>query len=528
MNNLKHGLMLMMATGASLTSAYSFADVASSTQQYGSYVILGQNPAGGNVAIARTVIQSNLTCPTVSPVNSQSSPQTATPLSMITRDNPNHFPVIVCEALIAFDQSYQLNFFDQNITLPTAKSNPQHIQVFGDTGCKSSDCATGTAAEPFKSLADSGASDNPDLILHMGDYNYRGTGGELTLTMKNASGQLAQTPQWPYDAGDSLSQASHCGQSPTSAYYSQSAVNSNRPDSWQNWQDDLFMASQDLMLAAPWVVVRGNHELCSRAGPGYFYFLDPHSNLVPGQQQLSCPAVDMTKSVMTNTVQIANYIVSFDSLDIAVIDSANACDSFTDTPFQQRYNQVFSDLNSQMSNSKNDTWLITHRPIWGVQEFDASESVYCSDAKQYSCINQMMQKAIAKQPAGSLPDEVKLVLTGHMHKFESVSFSQGNNPPSLIVGSSGVELSGSEPAPSAQVKINGQTSSVLTTNTQVSKNNVTYDAFGYMNIQFDGSGQWQGQLVNPGAKLTLANCSSKANLAQGICELASGVMVVAE
>lgn len=527
MNNLKQSLMLMVAAAASLSSAHSYADVATSSQQYGSYVILGQSPAGDNVAIARTVIQPNLTCPTVSMVSS-SSTQTSTPLNMITRDNPNHFPVMVCEALIPFDQSYQLNFADKNITLPTAKSNPQHIQIFGDTGCKSSDCATGTAAEPFKSLADSGAIDTPDLILHMGDYNYRGTGGETSFSMKNPAGQLTQVQQWTYDAGDSLGRTSHCGQSPGSAYYSQSAVNSNRPDSWQNWQSDLFMSAQNLMLAAPWVVVRGNHELCSRAGPGYFYFLDPHSKLIKGQQQLSCPVVDMAKGVMANTIQIPNYIVSFEALDIAVVDSANACDSFTNSPFQQRFDKVFSDLNDKMSNSKNDTWLITHRPIWGVQSYDASESVYCSDAKQYSCINQMMQHAIAKQSSKSLPEQVKLVATGHMHKFESVTFTQGQNPPSLIVGSSGVALSGSAPASSAVVTINKQSADVLTTNEQVTQNNTTYDAFGYMNILFDDSGQWQGQLVNPPAQLVLANCSSTADLAQGICQLATGVAVVAQ
>lgn len=100
-----------------------------------------------------------------------------------------------------------------------------------------------------------------------------------------------------------------------------------------------------------------------------------------------------------------------------------------------------------------------------------------------------------------------------MHKFESVSFKQGSHPPNIIVGSSGVQLAGDAPSPSADVTINGLATKVLTTNTQVTKNNLTYDAFGYLQMTLGTNGSWQGQLVNPTKQLTLATCSSKRNLA---------------
>ena len=263
MKRLLHSIVIAVITGIAICSPTILAatDIAKITDQYASYVVLGQAPNGDNVAIARTVINANLLCPKVKSKSKM--------LNMITRDNPNHFEVIVCEALVEFDQKYQLVFANGHIELPSAKSSIKHIQVFGDTGCKTKDCAVGKPAKPFKALADSGAAKKPDVVLHMGDYNYRGTGGQVVFSSKNSKGALVQQGQWPYDAGDDLTQSEHCGQNIGAPYYSQSAINTNKPDVWRNWHDDLFRSAGKLMKAAPWIVARGNHELCSRAGRGY-------------------------------------------------------------------------------------------------------------------------------------------------------------------------------------------------------------------------------------------------------------------
>ena len=213
-------------------------------------MVLGQAPGGDNIAIARTVIDEALECPSVSILGDRKNT-----IPMISRDNPNHFSVVVCEALITFDTAYQINFSNQSVPLAIAKSNPKNIQVFGDTGCElakpgEGGCAKGTTAEPFKSLADAGASDKPDLVLHMGDYNYRGTSGDTFFVQKNAQGQLAQVEQSPYDAGDHSTQGQHCEQESGTPFYSQSAVNSNFPDIWRNWHDDLFKAGKKLMATS--------------------------------------------------------------------------------------------------------------------------------------------------------------------------------------------------------------------------------------------------------------------------------------
>ena len=74
------------------------------------------------------------------------------------------------------------------------------------------------------------------------------------------------------------------------AYWSQNMQGSPIPDVWPAWRDDFFMPAARLMKTAPWLLVRGNHELCSRAGPGWFYLLDPASALLGGARiQESCP-----------------------------------------------------------------------------------------------------------------------------------------------------------------------------------------------------------------------------------------------
>ena len=63
-------------------------------------------------------------------------------------------------------------------------------------------------------------------------------------------------------------------------YWSQNMQGSPIPDVWSAWRDDFFVPASRLMKTAPWLFVRGNHELCSRAGPGWFYLLDPASSLL--------------------------------------------------------------------------------------------------------------------------------------------------------------------------------------------------------------------------------------------------------
>src|SRR4029077_7394097 len=97
------------------------------------------------------------------------------------------------------------------------------VVVIGDTGCNndkgtSQDCRD-LQAWPFSRVAVAAAglvdgSPGPDLVIHVGDYRYR----------TNTSGNIS--------------------------------------DTWENWYKDFFKPAEPLLLAAPWVMIRGNHENC--------------------------------------------------------------------------------------------------------------------------------------------------------------------------------------------------------------------------------------------------------------------------
>ena len=119
----------------------------------------------------------------------------------------------------------------------------------GDTGCRGKqaghgqqDCETTAGGDgwPFPELSTTAAASNPDLVIHVGDYRY---------------------------------------------FYE----HDNSRTAWVYWQKDFFPAAQPLLLASPWVFIRGNHESCDPTdkpfGAGYF-------QLFGWQAGETCKAVD--------------------------------------------------------------------------------------------------------------------------------------------------------------------------------------------------------------------------------------------
>ncbi len=80
-----------------------------------------------------------------------------------------------------------------------------------------------------------------------------------------------------------------------------------------------------------------------------------------------------------------------------VIDSANACDSYADSPFTAVYENVFKEVGQLVTDKP--AWMMGHRPIWGITDYYSSGSTGCTVDNQYGCINQMMQ-AVIKAQAG--------------------------------------------------------------------------------------------------------------------------------
>src|SRR5216684_2898323 len=191
--------------------------------------------------IARQVIPGATTaCPGIEIKGVQNPPTKLQPRTLAT-PNPN-FPVLVCEVVIPHGAT-SASIGSVSLALPTG--NPKHIAIIGDTGCKGDASGKGAklamdaddddakqqssaqsctpAGWPFKQVAGSAAKSQPDLVIHAGDYVYVKT------------------------------------------------------DNWTNWYYQFFKPAKKLLAAAPWIFVRGNHEICSQRGSGYFLLLDPRA-----------------------------------------------------------------------------------------------------------------------------------------------------------------------------------------------------------------------------------------------------------
>jgi hypothetical protein len=363
----------------------------------------------------------------------------------------------------------------------------------------------------------------------MGDANYRGTPSHIMFTQPGAT--PAQNPHWTYDAGDGTTRDQACGQNPGTIFYSQNEPNANFADNWASWRDDFFIPAAELLAVAPWVIARGNQELCSRAGPGWFYFLDPSSKLTG--TQLSCRVPDANAPPLENVTLAEPYAVDLGSINIVVLDTANACDAFTNPNFQPLYNAQIARLPTLAAPGK-VSWLMQHRPLWGVANFTENQSTSCagkatatsaSAPTEYGCINQTLQSALATELGGELPNGIELVLSGHMHRFHSVTFPGTSRPPQIIIGNSGVELSSGSPAGSFKTKIAGEMGVVNTTNNAVSANGNSYPAFGFLEITYTADGTWSGSIRNIShfTGFELAACSDPP-VNDSVCRLAPGVV----
>tara|TARA_R110002049_G_scaffold40192_18_gene122747 strand:- start:1759 stop:3267 length:1509 start_codon:yes stop_codon:yes gene_type:complete len=461
-------LTLLILTACAGCSSH---DDSTATNTY-AYSMLAPGQNGSTIIYARIVLDAeNQSCPELK--GSDGSTLTTRLRAMypnsVTRSA--RFPVTVCEAVMEEGVSYAALGTTAMLNAVTLVAS--RVQVYGDSGCEASDCPGQTPSTQFQALANLGAEQPPDVILHMGDYNYRGTSGAITGSI------------YAYDAGDGDSGGSSCGLQET--YYSQNAANSPRPDAWPNWQADFFDAAQNLLSQAPWVFARGNHELCSRAGPGWFYFFGPGSSLPgAGQAQMQCPDQGNfdapPETAEQHIAMIPPYMLSLGSLDVWVMDTANACDALATNALTAQYQAQYEALATSI---KNTTWIMSHRPIWGFQKSDEPT------------VNQMLQTALAHSTAGALPSNVQLSLAGHMHIFESLSFLQDSaRPPQIVIGNSGVKLS-HHPAKDVFVE---------TVDGEQAQGNAMRE-FGFLSASV-ANGVWSGEILSTTGS-TLLNCDSR-------------------
>ena len=304
---------------------------------------------------------------------------------------PSVFPVLTCELSLP-QNAGRATVGD--IELPMPKPEPRRIVVVGDTGCrmKKADKAWQACRDeeqwPFRVVADSAAAMAPDLVIHVGDYHYR------------------ENPCPPDAAG--------CQGSPWGF-------------GWDTWQADLFAPAAKLLAAAPWVVARGNHEECRRAGQGWFRFLDT----LPFAETRSCNDPDNDRFGNFSSpyaVPLAQdlQLIVFDSAVAghAPLDLANARDAHTFSQFRQQFARV----DELAGKAGVDSIFVNHHLIFGYAP-DTKTGINGGSPAQLATMKSLHSLAY-------YPTAVKLALHGHVHLFEAINFSS-DHPATIVSGMGG-------------------------------------------------------------------------------------------
>lgn len=423
------------------------------------FVMWGEGSDGQPVAMARAVVEGAADCPVLRRASGASQGMTA-------RQRPpggQFEDVLVCETIYPMGEAAAVLVGSRQLMLPTVSAaTPRRVLVMGDSGCrgevehKPQSCA-GAGFDgiwPFGIVASEEARLTADLIVHVGDYNYRNTPRHMVVPSRSSGYDQPLTAKL-YDTGD-LDDEDVPEVPIGPGYWSQNMRGSPIPDTWPAWREDFFVPAARLLGAAPWLFVRGNHELCSRAGPGWFYLLDPASSLLGGNaKQDFCPdqtpvgwplgawpkppALPFQGEALPLRFS-PPFRLKLGELDIISVDSANAGDAYlynVDT-YAEQYRRI-----GQILSERRPTWIVTHRPIWGVVKRSKGAT---AGSEPYGFINVSQQQALGKAFPDGLPSNVTAVLAGHMHRFQAIGFGD-RRPPQLIVGTAGVELSHVQPEP---------------------------------------------------------------------------------
>ena len=303
---------------------------------------------------------------------------------------PSAFPVLTCELTIPLGVTRATI---DGRALPLPRTAAQRIVVIGDTGCrikiadKLFQACNDPADWPFAAVANAAAGSAPDFVIHVGDYHYR----ENACPVDNAG---CAGSVWGYG--------------------------------WDAWETDFFAPAAPLLAAAPWIVVRGNHESCARAGQGWWRFLDPRP-LAP-RQDCNDPADDAIGdfsepyAVPLGAVSDTQFIV-FDSSRVGVVPLQPGSAMYAN--YRAQFERAFA-LRARRPN----TFFMNHHPILA---FAPNPSKPASPHPGNAGLQSVLQTL---EPVALFPPDVKALIAGHVHLFEVVSFSSPH-PAQFVSGTGG-------------------------------------------------------------------------------------------
>ncbi|HEX4026269.1 MAG TPA: metallophosphoesterase [Rhizomicrobium sp.] len=263
-----------------------------------------------------------------------------------------------------------------NSPLPVPVLHPQRILVLGDTGCRIKGATLQACNDPARWPF-------PQL----------------------AAAAASLKPDLVIHVGDYLYRESACPAG------SQGCAGSPWGDNWTTWQADFFTPAAPLLAAAPIVLARGNHEDCKRAGPGWTRLQGP-------------AAFDGTCKVHQPL-----YTVDLGGLTLAVLDDAVS----DETDLDRDTAKVYANEIEGLARLPAPVWFVHHRPTWAAMDGPLGIPIGGN-----LTLIEASQIAQAKGlPA--VPHSVELMLSGHIHTFESINFQQ-DVPPQIVDGNGGDDL----------------------------------------------------------------------------------------
>lgn len=288
-------------------------------------------------------------------------------------------------------------------------TGPRNIVAFGDTGCRADDHQRCVKSEwRFAQLAKQVVDDTrpnsviPDLVLYLGDFMYV------------------------------------------------------KFDAWDTWKASFFDPAAPLLSAAPWIMVRGNHERCGEFGDtphGYYLFFDTGAakNCENDLELTDTFAVDLSE---THRVIVADSAISF-ATDVQVLRKEKAkevadADQAVFDEVKRMLGQVKQLAHGQTGKT---VWLATHVPIFALEEcnkddwkkkkYDFTKKCIISDHDIYAAdspeTSAMMRVAWNNVGMVEKKTDISTILAGDRHLFQVIR-TDDKSPLQITVGTGGVEL----------------------------------------------------------------------------------------
>jgi Calcineurin-like phosphoesterase len=431
-------LLLLVGTCAETLSAQEVAGTPA--QASVPYVIMA--PEGGAVARVMTMAA----CPFITidgvaeamklRAAAGTEPQRPS-LSDATDTKPSAFLLNVCEtAIVQGTKQAEI----AGVALPLPKALVQRIVVIGDTGCrlKKADNAwqacNDPQAYPFARIAKAAAAWKPDLIIHVGDYHYR-----ENECPKSVTG--CQNSPWGYG--------------------------------WDAWSADFFAPAAPLLQAAPLAATRGNHENCARAGQGWWRLLAPQP--LRAGQDCNDPAHDDMGD------HSDPYAVSLgENAQLILLDLAAAGNKALtyDTPEYAHLQDVYRKYAALTEKARYNI-AANHHPILAFTAKDGKDGAPSSLEPG----NGAIQSAFSGINPWIIPANVQLLLSGHTHVWEQLSF-RSPHPSQFVAGFSGTQ----EDVMPLPAKLIGYETPAA--GAEVASFSSWVNGFGWMSMERKGAADW--------------------------------------